>query len=185
MCTAAEEGRHQEGAGAETETGWNLNGSAATAPPVASWIHLGFELTQTSVCSGSANQADRTKLSHRQGGAQGKMVRVYKLVVCNELWDYWESNVNCAEYLGFPIKTWNVFTCAFMSFIVFFKPILIHNIQRLLSRHDRAVAASQTSFNSSSWEIRLCFNGSKGQSGCEVLLDVWERLIFGFSLFGG
>lgn len=85
---------------------------------------------------------------------------------------HWESNVNCAEYSGFPIKTWNVFTCAFMSFIVFFKPILIHNIQRLLSRRDRAVAASQTSFNSSSWEIWLCFNGSKGQSGCEVLLDV-------------
>lgn len=98
---------------------------------------------------------------------------------------HWESNVNCAEYSGFPIKTRNVFTRALMSFIVFFQPILIHHMQRLLSRHHGAVAASQTSFNSGSWEIRLCFNGSKGQSGCEVLLDVGERLIFGFSLFGG
>lgn len=139
-CTAAEEGRRQEGAGAETETGWNLNGSAATAPPAASWIHQvrllmlphwcfrtdaqgrGFELTQTSVCLGSVSQADRTKLSHRQGGAQGKMVKVYKLVAWNELWDSSPLGIKCKLcwiIRGFPLKpgiSSHALLCPLLSF---------------------------------------------------------------------
>lgn len=38
-CTAVEEGCHQEGAGAGTQTGTNLNGSATLAPLAALWVY--------------------------------------------------------------------------------------------------------------------------------------------------
>lgn len=145
------------------------------------------------------SQADWTKLSNRQvGGTYCSLTkgssRKNSEHISTVCWLYTmncvllprrESNVNCTEYLGFPIRTKNVLN-ALLCLLLYFSTWSSFTTSSSFSPVTMELrAASQPSFNSGSWEISLYFNESKGQSRCEILLDVWERLIFRFSLFTG